>query len=73
MRITLPYKINIDKAYLFGLVIGGGILHGDILQIVLPYKKWGNLQINPSRAGGIAEDILSRLNPIWKTHYDMNV
>lgn len=73
MRIIFLYKINIDKAYLFGLVIGGGILHGDTLQIILPYKKWGNLQINPSRAGDIAEDILSRLNPIWETHFDMNV
>ena len=66
-------KINTDQAYLFGLVIGGGIIHGDVLQIVLPYKKWGNLQINPDRAGGIAEDILARLNPIWAIHYEMNV
>jgi hypothetical protein len=66
-------KVNTDKAYLLGLLVGGGVLHGETLQIKLPYKKWGNLAINPSRAGGIAEDILSRLNPIWSSQYDMNV
>ncbi len=66
-------RVNTDKAYLLGLLIGGGILHGSNLQIILPYKKWGNLSINPSRAGGIAEDILSRLNPLWLSVYNMNI
>lgn len=66
-------KINTDKAYLLGLLVGGGVVHGDSLQIILPYKKWGDLSINPSRAGGIADDILSRLNPLWVSHYNMNV
>ncbi len=71
--MSLVRKINTDKAYLFGLLIGGGIIHGESLQIVLPYKKWGSLNINPTRAGGIAEDILARLNPMWMIHYDMSV
>lgn len=66
-------RVNTDQAYLLGLLVGGGIIHGDSLQIILPYKKWGDLEINPSRAGGIAEDILSRLNPLWMSQYDMNV
>lgn len=66
-------RVNTDQSYLLGLLVGGGILHGQTLQIVLPYKKWGDLKINPSRAGNIAEDILSRLNPLWKSQYDMNV
>jgi hypothetical protein len=66
-------KVDTDKAYLLGLLLGGGIVQGDTMQIVLPYKNWGDLQINPTRAGGIAEDILSRLNPLWTAHYDMSV
>lgn len=66
-------KIDTDKSYLMGLLIGGGVIHGKSLQIVLPYKKWGDLQINPARAGDIAEDILKRLNPIWQSCYNMNV
>lgn len=65
-------KINTDKAYLIGLLVGGGVIHGDSLQIILPYKKWGELAINPVRAGGIAEDILARLNPLWCAHYNMS-
>jgi len=61
------------SAYLLGLLVGGGIIHGESLQIILPYKKWGSLSINPTRAGGIAEDILARLNPMWMAHYGMNV
>lgn len=66
-------RVNTDQSYLLGLLIGGGVLHGNSLQIVLPYKKWGDLAINPCRAGGIAEDILSRLNPLWMAQYNMNV
>ena len=66
-------KINTEQAYLFGLLVGGGILHNDTLQIVLPYKNWGDLKINPTRAGGIAEDILSRLNQLLVAHYGMNI
>lgn len=66
-------KINTDKAYLLGLLVGGGVIHGETLQIILPYKKWGDLNINPSRAGGIANDILSRLNPMWENGYGMSV
>lgn len=65
--------LTTDKAYLLGLLVGGGIVSKKSFQIVLPYKKWGDLEINPKRAGDIASDILSTLNPIWKTSYDVDV
>ena len=65
--------MNADISYLFGLVVGGGVLHGRTLQIILPYKKWGSTEINPSRAGEISQDILARLNPVWQSHYDMSI
>ena len=65
--------MNADISYLFGLVVGGGVLHGRTLQIILPYKKWGSTEINPSRVGEISQDILARLNPVWQSHYDMSI
>lgn len=51
--------MNTDKAYLLGLVIGGGIFGNaeDVFRIRLPYKKWGSYAENPQRAGQIAGDI----------------
>ena len=57
--------LTTDKAYLLGLLVGGGIISKKSFQIILPYKKWGDLKVNPERAGEIASDILSTLNPIW--------
>ncbi len=65
--------INTEKAYLIGLLIGGGIIKSNNLQIVLPYKKWGDLKINPERGGDIAEDILKRVKPLWKEHYNVDI
>ncbi len=64
-------KITTDKAYIIGLIIGGGRIDNNTLQITLPYKKWGDLAFEPERAGGIAGDILMRLNPILSTTYGM--
>lgn len=65
--------LTTDKAYLLGLLVGGGIISKKSFQIILPYKKWGDLKVNPERAGEIASDILSTLNPIWKTSYGIDV
>ena len=32
-------RINTDKAYIIGLIVGGGRIDGQTLQITLPYKK----------------------------------
>lgn len=66
-------KLNTEKCYLLGLLIGGGILKSNTLQIVMPYKKWGSLKINPSRGGDIAEDILRRMKPLWKEYYNADI
>ena len=66
-------KLNTEKSYLIGLLVGGGIIKSNTLQIVLPYKKWGDLKIEPLRGGGIAEDILKRVRPLWKEHYNVDI
>jgi hypothetical protein len=67
--------INVDKAYLLGLVIGGGIFGNaeNILVVKLPYKKWGSYIKNPERAGEIARDILKFLSPLFRMIYGLNI
>lgn len=66
-------SVDPDKAYLLGLLIGGGVISDNNFQILLPYNKWGDIELNQIRAGEIATDILTRLNPIWQTAYGLNV
>ena len=55
--------MDTDKAYLLGLIIGGGVFGNaeDVFRIRLPYKKWGSYIDNPQRAGQIAGDILRKV------------
>lgn len=69
MDQNLP-NIDTDKAYILGLVIGGGEIIGNRLLITLPYRNWGSLRINPERAGDISGYILNTLRPIWKSTYN---
>lgn len=66
-------SIDTNKAYLLGLLVGGGVISDKSFQIILPYKKWGDLKGNPSRAGDISSDILQSLSPLWKTAYNIDV
>jgi hypothetical protein len=68
--------MNIDKAYLFGLMIGGGIWGGTNprnLRIRLPYRQWGSYQRNPARAGEIAKDILKVVGPMFLNIYGVSI
>ncbi|MCL2124640.1 MAG: hypothetical protein FWH33_01470 [Oscillospiraceae bacterium] len=67
--------MNTDKAYLLGLVIGGGVFGNseDAFRIRLPYKKWGSYLENPQRAGEIAGDILRTVKPMFRTVYGLSV
>lgn len=67
--------MNGDKAYLLGLVIGGGVWGNaeDIFRVRLPYKQWGSYEQNPQRAGLISKDILKVVGPMFKSIYDLNI
>lgn len=66
-------SMNTDKAYLFGLIIGGGIWGNaeDIFRIRLPYKQWGSYEQNPKRASEISRDIMVVLSPLFKSIYNI--
>lgn len=67
--------MNTDKAYLLGLIIGGGVFGTaeDVFRIRLPYKKWGSYIDNPQRAGQIARDILQKVGQMFRAVYNLSV
>lgn len=67
--------MNTDKAYLLGLVIGGGCFSSDCssFSIKLSYKQWGDVGKNPERAGVIAEDIIHVVKPLMEIEYGLSV
>ncbi len=66
--------MNTDKAYLFGLIIGGGIWGNaeDVFRIKLPYKQWGSYEQNPQRASQISRDIMV-VGQLFKSIYGITV
>lgn len=67
--------MDTDKAYLLGLIIGGGVFGNaeDVFRIRLPYKKWGSYIENPQRAGQIAGDILRKVSQMFRAVYNLSV
>lgn len=67
--------MDTDKAYLLGLIIGGGVFGTaeDVFRIRLPYKKWGSYTANPQRAGQIARDILQKVGQMFRAIYNLSV
>lgn len=63
-------NINHVKAYLIGLLIGGGKVDKDIFLIDLPFKKWG---MEPKRMNIIAEEILTKICQNFNSSYNFNV
>lgn len=64
-----------DKAYIMGLVIGGGCFSagGTSFFIRLPYRQWGDVATNPTRAGMIAKDIIHVVKPLMLVEYGLDV
>jgi hypothetical protein len=65
--------LNTDKAYLIGLIVGGGEIIGQRLTITLPYRNWGDLQVNPQRGGEISQYIVRVAKPMWRSLYSMDI
>lgn len=67
--------MDTDKAYILGLVIGGGIWGNeeDVFRIRLPFKQWGSYESNPKRAGDISRDVMKMVSPLFKALYHISV
>lgn len=68
-------SITTDKAYIFGLVIGGGVFGNaeDTFFINLPYRQWGSYEQNPQRASQISRDIMQTVSPMFRTIYSVSI
>ena len=67
--------MNTDKAYILGLIIGGGIWGNaeDVFKIRLPFKQWGSYEANPKRAGEISRDVMKLVSPMFRVIYGISV
>ena len=67
--------MDTDRAYLLGLIIGGGIFGNaeDVFRIRLPYKKWGSYLANPQRAAQISGDILNKVGQMFRAIYGLTI
>lgn len=67
--------MNTDKAYILGLIIGGGVWGNaeDVFKIRLPFKQWGSYEINPKRAGDISRDVMKMVGPLFKAIYNLSI
>ena len=67
--------MDTDRAYLLGLVIGGGIWGNaeDVFRIRLPYKQWGSYEANPQRAGQISQDVMRVVSPLFRAIYGLAI
>lgn len=63
-------KINHIKAYILGLLVGGGKIDQNTFVIDLPLKKWG---MEPKRMNIIATDILTKICQYFNSSYYFNV
>ncbi|MDP1763171.1 MAG: hypothetical protein Q8L07_04725 [Sediminibacterium sp.] len=63
-------NINHIKAYLLGLLVGGGKVDTNTFVIDLPFKKWG---MDPKRMNIIATDILTNIRQRFNTTYNFDV
>ncbi len=63
-------NINHIKAYIIGLLVGGGKIDKDVFVIDLPFKKWG---MEPNRMNIIATDILTKICHYFNSTYSFNV
>jgi hypothetical protein len=63
-------NITHTKAYILGLLVGGGKIDKHTFIIDLPFKKWG---MDTSRMNVIATDILTRICNYFNSTYQFNV
>lgn len=63
-------NLNHTKAYILGLLVGGGKIDKHTFIIDLPFKKWG---MDTKRMNVIATDILTRICNYFHSTYKFNV
>ena len=63
--------VGYEKSYLYGIIIGGGKIVNNRLEIVFPFRRWGNYKKNPKKAGEISRDLIDYLKPRFKANFNL--
>lgn len=63
-------QMTLDKAYIIGLLVGGGQINNKSFSIKLPLKKWG---LEPQNMNRIATDILTKIQSKFQKEYNISV
>lgn len=59
-----------EKAYILGMLVGGGKISAKTFTIILPFNKWG---MEPQKMNIIAKDILTRIQQRFQKAYNIAV
>jgi hypothetical protein len=68
--MTNSLKFNHDKAYILGLLVGGGEFSDDTFIINFPFDKWG---MHPRNMSSIATDIITKICDKFRNCYNFSV
>lgn len=63
-------SITYERAYVLGLLVGGGTITNGTFKIVMPFDKWG---ADPQKAKEISNDLLTKIRKIFKTSYSIDI
>ena len=63
--------VGYEKSYLYGIIIGGGKIVNNRLEIVFPFDRWGNYKKNPKKASEISRDLINYLKPLFKANFNL--
>ena len=58
------------KAYILGMLVGGGIINDYSFTVLLPFRKWGTLANN---VNDIAADIVTQLSQMFFETYGFHI
>lgn len=62
--------INNEKAYVLGLLVGGGTIANGTFSITMPFNKWG---AEPTTASAISRDLLTKVRKLFSDAYDLDI
>lgn len=62
--------INNEKAYVLGLLVGGGTIANGTFSITMPFDKWG---ADPSTASAISRDLLTKVRKLFSDGYGLGI
>ena len=61
-----------DLAYTLGILIAGGRIGEDRINVKFPFKRWGKISTDPARAADILKSMVRHIQPKLKQLYELD-